>query len=516
MSRNRLRAAYAIVGFSLVFFSITGWLANRKPFWTDELHVVNSASLPTVGQMWSSLLARPDAMPPLVHLLTHLVHRTVGLNHLTARLPAMAGYWLLCISIFFFLRRRLPVVLAIVGMLLPMTIPAAYGYALEARGYGLLLGFSALAVLCWDGAGRPRRRWLSLVGLCVSLAAAIASHLFAVLVVVPLALAEVARSWERRRIDPWVWVSMAASGSVLFTFWPLLANMQRIGVMMAGPAGLSVFSLVNIWEQFLSTPLTYVGLVVLMGVSSLVGADEHPRDAAAPRRIPTSDYILAMALSCLPLFAFMLGVVATGVISFRYVLPTVIGLSIVTPLVVQTSARDARVGWLVCGWVSFAALYTVYDVKRQMLETGDIALGRGIYALLAYADRIPRDDRPIVVTDYHSFMALDHYSPPSLKPRLAFIADYDAWILPDAKLHETLYGQHMTSLEDFVRRNRSFYVYDCDTVGRKSPLIPRLIAMGARLEDSHLLDVENTFPRPGYLYLVSEVHSETQDSAAHH
>ena len=52
MSRNRLRAAYAIVGFSLVFFLITGWLANRKPFWTDELHVVNSASLPTVGQMW--------------------------------------------------------------------------------------------------------------------------------------------------------------------------------------------------------------------------------------------------------------------------------------------------------------------------------------------------------------------------------------------------------------------------------------------------------------------------------
>jgi hypothetical protein len=515
MSRNRVRTAYVVVGFSLVFFSMTGWLASRKPFWTDELHVVNSASVSTVAEVWSSLVARPDAMPPLVHLLTHFVYRTLGLNHLTARLPAMAGYWLLCVCIFFLLRRRVPIVVATMGMLLPVTVPGAYAYAIEARGYGLLLGFSALAVLCWDAAGKPSSRWISLVGLCLSLAAAIASHLFAVLLVVPLALAEIARSWERRRIDPWVWVSMAASGSVLFTFASLLPNMERIGQMMAAPAGLSVFTLVSIWEQFLSTPLTYVGLVVLMGASSLVGAYEHPADVPELRQISASDYVLAIALSCLPLIGFVFGVVVTGVINLRYVLPTVIGLSIVIPLIVRKSARDERFGWLFLGWVLFAALYTVYDVKRQMLETGDIARGRGIYALLAYADRIPRDGRPIVVTDYHSFMALDHYSPPELKPRLAFIADYDAWILPDAELHEKLYGQHMSSLDAFVRNNRSFYVYDCDTAGRKSPLIPHLITMGARLEDSHLIDVENTFPRPGYLYLVSEMNSEALDRPAH-
>src|SRR5262245_30309308 len=90
---SRLRSAHIVVGFSAAFFAITGWIASRKPFWTDELHVVNLASLPTIFQMWDSLLARPDAMPPLVHLLTYSVRRTVGLNHLTARLPAMAGYW---------------------------------------------------------------------------------------------------------------------------------------------------------------------------------------------------------------------------------------------------------------------------------------------------------------------------------------------------------------------------------------------------------------------------------------
>ena len=164
-----------VLAFSVEFLGVTSWLASRKPFWTDELHVVNLATAPGLDRLFAELLVRPDAMPPLVYYMTYFIGHAWSINHLTARLPAIFGFWLLCITVFEFLRRRVTTPLAAVGMLLPTTVTFAYGYALEARGYGLMMGFSGLAMWCWDRAGD--RRPLAYIGLGCSLAAAVASHL---------------------------------------------------------------------------------------------------------------------------------------------------------------------------------------------------------------------------------------------------------------------------------------------------------------------------------------------------
>lgn len=498
MVTSRGQSRWLVAAFSLEFFLVAGWLAAHKPFWTDELHVIHLAMLPSLSQMSTAMLMRPDAMPPLIYELTFWIGRITKLNEFTARLPPIGGVWLLCVSLFDFLRRRVSPLLAGVGMLLPTTVVFVYGYALETRGYGLLLGFAGAAVWCWDRAWT--RRPLAYVGLAASIALAIASHLFAVLMLAPLALAELARSRERRRIDPWVWVSMAASGAVLLWLWPFLPNMVRIGRLMAG-GHMSLNGLVTLWYVFLSTPLTYLGLALLIAAA----AQLRGTSAISPPAIVASDYVLAIGFACLPLVGFIFGALVTGVVTPRYVLPAVIGLSVLIPLVCAgMSARSPWLGVLLFGWVAIASLATAFDVKRDMVETGAIARGRGVFALVPLAPRIPNDGRPIVVTDYHTFMALDYYVPATLRPRLVFIADYDAWILPDAPLHRSLYHEHMLSLREFLAQYHSFYLYDCDTVGRKSPLIADLVSLGDQLADTGLLDTANTFPRPGYLYLVND------------
>ena len=63
--------------------------------------------------------------------------------------------------------------LAFLGMLVPVTVPLVYSYAYDARGYGMVLGFSSAAVVCWDLTQKTRWRRVALLALPVCLAGAI-------------------------------------------------------------------------------------------------------------------------------------------------------------------------------------------------------------------------------------------------------------------------------------------------------------------------------------------------------
>src|SRR5262249_2572076 len=74
---------------------------------------------------------------------------------------------------------------------------------------GWILGCAGVALLCWLAVGGTWRR-LALVGLGLSLAAAVCSHYFAVLLLLPLALGESVRAWRLRKLDAGVWLALLA------------------------------------------------------------------------------------------------------------------------------------------------------------------------------------------------------------------------------------------------------------------------------------------------------------------
>ena len=204
----RAEEVVVLAAFSVAYLAIT-----------RRAGVVRSSS----GTTSSSPCIRPDSrpirtsgpcspaaleqMPPTFHILSRMFLRVFGVNPLALRLPEILGVGVMSLCLFVIVSRRSSAVYGLVAMVLPARHARLY-YATEARPYGLVLGCAALS-LCWQSVADDRRRLSLSLGLTASLAAALASHYYAVLIFVPLAAGEVARTIVRRRLDPWVWLAFA-------------------------------------------------------------------------------------------------------------------------------------------------------------------------------------------------------------------------------------------------------------------------------------------------------------------
>jgi 4-amino-4-deoxy-L-arabinose transferase-like glycosyltransferase len=132
--------------------------------WNDELYTYYVAVLPSMHDVWNALLARGEQTPPLFFVITRLSFRLFGVNELSIRLPEIIAVWGMTLCLYAFVRRRMSSLSALCAALFPL-VTTAYPYAYEARAYGLVLGFAALALLSWQSAtnatSRARTLWLA-------------------------------------------------------------------------------------------------------------------------------------------------------------------------------------------------------------------------------------------------------------------------------------------------------------------------------------------------------------------
>lgn len=181
------RTCSCLILLTAGYFFVTMDRARAKPYRDDELCTYYVAKLPRILDIWSILASGFEQLPPLIHLLIRCCHGVLGDSPISTRLPAMVGFWLMCASLFVFVRRRLPVIYAFTAAVIPCA-SGVYYYAIEARPYGVVLGACGMALICWQKATMTPRRWGSLVGLTLALAVANGSHYFASLMVLCLAL----------------------------------------------------------------------------------------------------------------------------------------------------------------------------------------------------------------------------------------------------------------------------------------------------------------------------------------
>jgi 4-amino-4-deoxy-L-arabinose transferase-like glycosyltransferase len=139
--------------------------------------------------------------PIAYHVLAWLAIRLFGAGAFAIRLPALLGFLLMQICLFFFVRQVASERAAVFALAYPALGGALY-YSAEGRPYGLLLGFCALAMVSWQTATRSEsKRTLALVTLALSTALALNTHYYGVLLLVPLCGAEMFRTFQRRRLD---------------------------------------------------------------------------------------------------------------------------------------------------------------------------------------------------------------------------------------------------------------------------------------------------------------------------
>ncbi|MEO6924795.1 MAG: glycosyltransferase family 39 protein, partial [Bryocella sp.] len=283
--------AHPVLSFSLIVILFVPDVLGRslvKPLWHDELFTYYISQSPSL-----SVLLRDtwtvDLNPPLSYVLTKISFLLFGVNTLSTRLPEMAGFLLAMLSLFLFVRRRAGTLYGLVAAVM-FYGGSARVLDVEARPYGLLLGFTALSLLAWqktrakDRLGIPL---LLLAGFCILL-----SHVFSVFVWTALAAAEVICILRRRRIDWPLAIAWTVPLLCLVTYIPLLRS-----------HGASIFphdfqpNISSIMEFYVHSAARQAVFLIVAGLGLVVlTGHHHPR--------PDSEWLLTPPESLSTVFLF--------------------------------------------------------------------------------------------------------------------------------------------------------------------------------------------------------------------
>ncbi len=481
LARAAARGAIPIAAFAAAYLAETSVIAARKPLWNDELYTYHFTRVSSLADLWRALETGADQAPPLSYLFTRATFSMLGVGRFTIRLPEIIAFLVFCLCLYAFVKRRTNQIHGLIAMLLP-TLTGAYYYASEARAYALVLAFGALALVCWQLATEGVRRRATIFGLALTLFLATSSHYYAVLLLVPLGLGELARTLIARRLDVAVWVAFAgallplaafiqlvrASRNYSAAFWarpswhdPLgffsflfhttlrgrlserdvvllvivvaalallvlsprgrwLESRARVGPLIAATLGLPLAGLLT---ARLATGVPVTGRELsLVGAALLVLAGYLALRAGSSRPLlagpPMHEVVAAGAFLLIPLAAVLVAKTATHAYTARYALPAVIGFVILPLALYRLEGSRPIVGLSVVAALAIAFL--VASVPRERAASRSSTDQRRTFQFLEH--NAPAR-RPILIDDSHQYLELSYSPPPSLAGRLIYVAD---------------------------------------------------------------------------------------------
>ena len=461
-------------------YLVLAWLRAFRPFWYDELLTLYVSQLSDLPTIWTALKDGADFNPPLFYVITRFSTALLGPSELSLRMPAIVGYLVLCLSLQVFVRRRMGAGMGLVAMLTPM-VTAPILYATEARAYGLMLGFVGLAMVCWQNMADGRSRTFSLAGVGMFLTAALSMHCYAVLTLVPFGLAELTRSWDRKKIDRGAWLAICLPLTMVLSYLPLMAAVRSFAVdnEVYRP---TIWSIPHFYI-FLTFALsgTILVLAVALWALVMVKRNEVPSESTG---YTNAELSLAAGFLVVPILAILLAFTVTHIYHIRYGLAAICGLAILLPLLFERIALRRRHAGTVAAAVF--ALSAVVQVSSwpKLLE----ADGMQFRKVMQLENAVP--DLPLVVSSGLLFLEMDHYASPRLIGRMHFLADAGlARELTGTDIFDKGYPQLRrwfpirAALEDaqtYLRSHKRFLIYGY----QKHPmdwLVPYLKSLGWQL-----------------------------------
>ncbi len=495
-----------LIGFSVVYWLASCLIAKTKLFWYDELATYYPATLPTVRDTWSFFGQGYDLHTPIASLFVRATMALFGQGELAARLPVIFFFWLMCVCIYAFVSHRSTKAFGLAAMVFPC-ITSVFYYATEARPYGILLGSSAAALLCWQRAsealGRRRAWWL--FGLWISVALSVSAHYLGILLLVALFAGEFTRIAKTKRIDWPVIVTLVAGALPLLLFVPMaIVGKNRYASGFWARPHLS--DIENAYREFLTLAFApWLGALLLWGLLALFrGSRIHSENKRAP--VPETVAIVILAL--LPVYYVPISFVLHSFVS-RHILFTIVGVTTSLAYLAYRSSRGDRLLATVLLIVFFGwfVVKVPSSIHANLAQSGNSFSG----PLRPFADAdwalpIERSQLPIAVTPAVFFLQLQHYADPDLKPRIVYPTSVAAALQYDrsntGELHLNLLA-HAVSLnlpryEEFVSSHPHFLL--CADTTNPTWLIRKLIDDGAQLR---LITRQDS-------YFVFEVNSNRQ------
>lgn len=464
IERNEAVSAAAILGAVVLRAAAD----LRRPMWFDELFTYFISRLNSVHEMLAAIPA--DGNPPLYYLFAHFF-LWMGLpDEAAVRMPSLIGFSVALVSIYVFLRRRFGVVAGLIGMLLAATSAMA-SYAAEARPYGLMLGFTGLALVSWQAAQGRGKGW-ALAGIAFGFAGAIGSHHYGIFHVgMPLLFGEAWRLYERRRPDWRVWIASAAGLSMLAVSIPF-ARATHLVMLDSVKQSVNFWSRPEAWHLF-----DYFRMVSWWALGVVAAALWVSRRGAGPvkRRtaMPPSEIAAAAGLALLLELVLVVTAVATGYFQPRYAIGGTIGVAVLVVVWMYTCGgrRDRLNAAGALCVVTLAVLgFVPFEAREYRTVNGRIvtaAMDRNGAAPLDLES--VRGEEPIVVESALGYTPMWWYSSQELRGRLRYLADLRYAVkqpdfLPELSLvaNQACVPAKADGYAEFIAAHRRFLIYSFD------------------------------------------------------
>jgi hypothetical protein len=383
----------------------------RTPMWVDELLTLRISQQAGPVEMVKATLEGIDGVPPLYAMIAGAILPVVKNEALAVRLPATLGYCGMILCLLAFCRRRLPAAYSMAAALL--ACDACLAYSIEGRGYGVVLGCAAGALLCWQSVvdGRRRNLAIPLLALCVALMTAM--HFYSIFFLVPLFLAEIVRWRASGKLDFGILAAMTPVLLVLGLHYPLIAAATMFQKHYWSPA--SWHQIPEFYDAYFVTILGKCMLPV--GVLAVFSTTSNDRSAKRPD-LTAPEWIVTGAFSLMPLCVVALSKYTTHVFVPRYVLWTVPGFAVlVAALLCRAALGRAAVGVSLLGLLVALTALSDASYLRHLRERPPLRDGEVVRQALAF---LPDGAEPIVVADSHVFMELSYYAESRIRERLIY------------------------------------------------------------------------------------------------
>lgn len=403
-----------LLAYSFLVLPFGILVSLHRAAWFDEIYTIYLSRL-TMPELWKALSTTVDQQPPLSYILTRAAFSLFGESEFTSRIPSILGFWVAGLCIFRYVSIRTAPVWGFLAALLPFSAGVAY-FDSEARPYGILVGFTGLAMAAWQSAGAHRFRNLSLCCLVAAIICAVSSHYYAILLIVPLFIGEATRIWTSRKVD---WPLLACV-TLPFGFELLFLPFIRHSIQIYS---VDAWNKPNIKSLYISYGFMFGGnapvFLAIFAVWLLVFYALRPVEGRSRRLPPLHETIAALALAMLPVPAYVVAVMRTHLLYPRYVVPLVVGCAILFGLSSYQVSR-ARSSFALAA----AACVMTWMLVNRVEEVRHLPPGDAGCPVAPTTG--PEASLPVVIDDSKAFLRCWFYADPDMKSRIKFVSDLKA------------------------------------------------------------------------------------------
>ncbi|MGA2896272.1 MAG: glycosyltransferase family 39 protein [Acidobacteriaceae bacterium] len=400
--------------------------------WADEFGTATTGSIPGIAQLIHVELTKPYSPDPIGYTgLMHAVVHGFGVSAFAMRLPSMCGYLLMQGCLFYFVRRISSERAATFALAFP-ALAGIVSYSIQARPYGVLLGLSALAMLSWQTAARrDSRRTSALVILSLSLAMAVNTQYYGVLLLIPLCAAESIRVLERRRADVPVLVSILAGMGGLIVAVPFAKALSQFSADHQ-PTEVSYHFITHsyLWLMFgydgVSVHLQrLIGVGLALFFLSLIAGFVGLRSRVA-LRLSHAEAAFVLLFSAYPILVYLLARFVTHFAESRYTQSAMIGITAIFAVLMAPLLERKTTGRIV-----LVSLFAAIAISGFFRVRSEKELGLSTMSSLALDPVTQRSleataGQPIYVANATVYFIVGYYSPsPDLRSRIRIVYSED-------------------------------------------------------------------------------------------